>query len=438
MDTARIIDGRITTSSPPCPGVTAAGTYGFMKPKFDQVGVNWARVPMDSGSITVDVFNVFGSLTMLMPWNVTFNPIRRRCASRRSPRDVTVAANTAILTVPGSGLTPSDRLIEVRSSGGKESFPRNYPEFVFDVEGTVRDNYSLIGLGLTTKSGPEDAQNPVERPITAFTVTELDAERVRLRANPDRVKYLLREVVVVNLTRNQRRTFDIESPDVELAVTGGPASYQVTARDADNVGRAVTGRTVRPSPYGEGNLLVRARRGSIDPRARSGRGRRWRTGADRAPAHRPRRVRRPARRVVHGGFDVAFDGPADAQYSLTTYYDNRPPFQFYLPRFRVVARNTLTGKVVRTVEAFMPPPDEPRELGDITDDTIAPYVISGSHASAELRPRRNAHLHVLGSRWIPTACSRRWSSLDSDGAGCGAACRCRVAAVSSRSTRRAA
>src|SRR6185295_3223473 len=30
-DTARIIDGRIATSSPPCPGVSAAAVYGFLR-----------------------------------------------------------------------------------------------------------------------------------------------------------------------------------------------------------------------------------------------------------------------------------------------------------------------------------------------------------------------------------------------------------------------
>src|SRR5262249_50703785 len=30
-DTARVIDGRIRTSSPPCPGVTGTGVYGFLR-----------------------------------------------------------------------------------------------------------------------------------------------------------------------------------------------------------------------------------------------------------------------------------------------------------------------------------------------------------------------------------------------------------------------
>ena len=43
VDTAKLIDGRIRTSSPPCPGVTGAGVYGVYK-SSQPVGVSYAHM----------------------------------------------------------------------------------------------------------------------------------------------------------------------------------------------------------------------------------------------------------------------------------------------------------------------------------------------------------------------------------------------------------
>src|SRR4029079_4078140 len=46
IDTARVIDGRITTSSPPCPGVTGSGVYGFLR-AARPLGVIYGPVTVD-------------------------------------------------------------------------------------------------------------------------------------------------------------------------------------------------------------------------------------------------------------------------------------------------------------------------------------------------------------------------------------------------------
>src|SRR6185436_11118386 len=45
IDRARVIDGRIATSSPPCPGVLAAAVYGLVKSSHP-VGLNYAKVAL--------------------------------------------------------------------------------------------------------------------------------------------------------------------------------------------------------------------------------------------------------------------------------------------------------------------------------------------------------------------------------------------------------
>ena len=46
IDTAHVINGRITTSSPPCPGVTGTGVYGFLK-AARPLGVLYGPVTVD-------------------------------------------------------------------------------------------------------------------------------------------------------------------------------------------------------------------------------------------------------------------------------------------------------------------------------------------------------------------------------------------------------
>ncbi|MGC4081215.1 MAG: Ig-like domain-containing protein [Vicinamibacterales bacterium] len=55
VDTAKLINGQVRTSSPPCPGVTAAGVYGFYRAAHT-VGLNYAQIYASSyGGLRVSV-----------------------------------------------------------------------------------------------------------------------------------------------------------------------------------------------------------------------------------------------------------------------------------------------------------------------------------------------------------------------------------------------
>ena len=58
IDTARVIDGRITTSSPPCPGVTGTGVYGFLK-SARPLGVVYGPVTVLDRTLPPGVFIPF-------------------------------------------------------------------------------------------------------------------------------------------------------------------------------------------------------------------------------------------------------------------------------------------------------------------------------------------------------------------------------------------
>ncbi|MBL8139973.1 MAG: Ig-like domain-containing protein, partial [Acidobacteria bacterium] len=378
VDTARLLEGRIATSSPPCPGVTAAGTYGFVRPRFDQVGTNWSKIWSQAGGMKVDVFNVTGTgIALRLPWNITVEPDRQIACYPSLTNDVTIIQNHVVLTIPGASLTPADRQIVVTNRGLEQSFPRNVPEIVVDAPGKRSDPFRV-----SYQSTPIGGTSEDERLITFFSVSELTPTMVRIRINPDLLKSHVREIAVTNLSTRAVTRQAVASDDVRLPVTGGVSdTFAVRAIDADGVGRDLGSVAAEPSPYGTGNLVARARPGSIDP-----------TRAELPPelSHMPGRTALYLTRgqggfpepildseVVNGGFTHAFLGDPDDRLFLTIEYDTRAPFTIELPRFRVVARNTLKGTVVRTIEAFAPPPDEPFNIGDITDDTQSPYVIDG-------------------------------------------------------------
>ncbi|MEQ1870843.1 MAG: PKD domain-containing protein, partial [Vicinamibacterales bacterium] len=129
VDTARVINGRITTSSPPCPGVTAQAEYAFMKASRS-VGVNYGRYSSAAGVLaaqyavfstiaTVAASGVFGGPGMLgaMTAIATTAPLigvlsSPVCIPVLSGR-VTIAPNVTQVKIARDQLAPDDVQIQV-------------------------------------------------------------------------------------------------------------------------------------------------------------------------------------------------------------------------------------------------------------------------------------------------------------------------------------
>src|SRR5262249_38297845 len=143
---------------------------------------------------------------------------------------VTVASNTARLTIAGDKLAPSYREIVVTNrtrqsqgiSGSEQRFPRPLPQFVVETSGQGSHSFNVTAAGA---SGTVD----VER----FTVTELSSSRVRVIVNPDRIPISIDKLIVHNKTLNTDTTLPVPIESLELQVMGGAQdSYDVLAVDA--------------------------------------------------------------------------------------------------------------------------------------------------------------------------------------------------------------
>ena len=112
VDTAKLIDGRVRTSSPPCPGVLAAGTYGIYK-SDRPVGLAFGRM-YSSGSydglrFSVEALPTLAGIAVPFPVYGWQNPAPV-CLPVLTGR-VTVAPNTTRFKLKPEALQANDREI---------------------------------------------------------------------------------------------------------------------------------------------------------------------------------------------------------------------------------------------------------------------------------------------------------------------------------------
>ncbi|HEX7019740.1 MAG TPA: PKD domain-containing protein, partial [Gemmatimonadaceae bacterium] len=263
VDTAKLIDGRVQTSSPPCPGVLAAGIYGLYK-SVQPVGLAWGRMyqngSYDGLRMTIEVPPTLAGIAMPFPVYSWENPLPI-CLPMITSR-VTVGPNTIRLKLKPEALTAADREVIVRNTttGRDSHFRRDLLEYAFEVPGTQRDEYQAI---VVTTTG-------TQVPVAAIDVKPALAGKVIVTLDANSLHVDVAEVIVRNLTPNPDAEYHFPRAEVEFEVQvgGGIAdSYDITAIDADHVSRAVDMSLVDtfPSPHGSGNLLAKALPGTIDP-----------------------------------------------------------------------------------------------------------------------------------------------------------------------------
>ncbi|HEX4913045.1 MAG TPA: PKD domain-containing protein, partial [Vicinamibacterales bacterium] len=372
VDTARVIAGRIQTSSPPCPGVLAAQTYGFFE-SVRPVGVVYGKFPNPNPWAGARSDAVAQQLLLMatpflgpelagaIPYGVTddFPSLSRNiCLPALSGR-VTVTPNTQDIVIAGADLTPADREVVIRNtvSGQRFVYPREAVEFRTEIDGALTDNYQVRAL---TASG--------ESPV-GFELKAGPPGRTVVRVDMHAVAVGITAIVVRNLSQpGTEVAVPVAQVDVRAAVSGGgdAAQYSVQVITATGVSRAVPFRV--ESPFGPGRLVARAIPLTIDPGTRT----------FIKNLTRDTELEVPAQIIVdgRGGFDFAFDDNPDDRYAIEVrYVDNsRLPLVFAVPAIRVYAVNAVTGARRPIASIAMPPQDEPFNLGVVGGDVTAPFL----------------------------------------------------------------
>ncbi len=389
-DTARVIDGRIRTSSPPCPGVTGSGVYGFLK-SARPLGVTYAGIPNPNSQVSaqllvaaiVPMALVPGTLRMpiFMPAvagaaiamaeavHAEFlNQSRQICMPLLSGR-ITISASTVQLQLQPSEF---ERVVELTvtnlATSRTERFFQPFDETV-TVEGSNTDAFQVRGIDW---AGSARTLTATVAPRSYVQVLIANTE---LTVNDTQIK-------VTNLTRNKTWASGISSSasrplgSVSALLEGQPGdSYRADV--TDNTG-AIRTATFGIAPYavGNGNLIVRSALGTIDPTQAQldayNAGLPPELQAHGSPVVHVSLVRPDGSsetildvaagdtaRVVDGAFLYAFNGLVDRRYSVYVRYENGRVDSVDIPTFEIKVRRGLVGTEVKEIVGQVPARGEP-------------------------------------------------------------------------------
>ncbi|MFZ4858363.1 MAG: PKD domain-containing protein [Desulfuromonadaceae bacterium] len=403
VDTARIIDGKIRTSSPPCPGVTGAGVYGLLK-SSRPVGVNSVQMAANAygrNIVSVQPVWVSPNVPLILPFMslADLNP-QRICLPVLSGR-VSVVPNSQKIVIPVDDILTLDREIVIRNTSscipGRPNscpeihFPRNSLEYAYTVAGKLTDGFTVVAKDIANTAYP----------LNRFKVSAGEVGRVTVRVLVDSVSIALREFEITNLKSAVVDTFPIKTSALELPMEGAAAdTFIVTVYDANGATRNPA-FTVAPSPYGPGNLLFKALDSTIDPTADMILAYNTTVPPPANPLDINSAVTElklldfetgaeiiiPLAEVKAGGVRFAFQGDNSHKFVLDVKYkDGKHDYQT-MPGFRITVTNRQTGKVLTSVTAQSPLKDEPVNLPPISDDHQPPQLIAGPPRLDEVDPR---------------------------------------------------
>ncbi|MDD5106333.1 MAG: PKD domain-containing protein [Desulfuromonadaceae bacterium] len=403
VDTARIIDGKIRTSSPPCPGVTGAGVYGLLK-SSRPVGINAVQMAANAygtNIINIEPLWISPTVPVMLPFMTLANPNPQRiCLPVLSGR-VSVVPNSQKIVIPVEEVLTLDREIVIRNlsscnpakpnSCPEIHFPRNSLEYAYTVAGKISDGYTVVAKDTAS----------TEYPLSRFKVTAGEVGKVTIRVLVDSISIALQEFVITNLKTAAADTFPVTASALELPMEGGASdTYIVTVFDANGASRTPS-FSVTPSPYGPGNLLFKALDSTIDPTADMINA----YNASTPPPATPLDINSavielklidfddgtetliPLTAVKDGGVRFAFNGENAHKFVLEVKYaDGKNDYQT-MPSFRITVTNRQTGKVLTSITAQSPLKDEPINLPPISDDHQPPQLIAGPPRLDEVDPR---------------------------------------------------
>jgi hypothetical protein len=387
VDTAKLIDGKVTTSSPPCPGVMAAGVYGIFK-SARMLGLTYGTATTTVGDIVASVDVPFAALPFLSPLLFFSSDLEiplPMCLPVLSGR-VTVVSNSVTITVPRAQLGTSVSGLTVKNitQNTETQFGRAAIAFTVTVHGDSADTYKVLGtVGSESKPMPFKVL-PGLVAGTADVVLGIEA----LTLFPS-------EITVRNLTHPERDPENAPTPgdalQMTVGVTGGfNDRYSVHADDPTIGGCCPARFAVHPSAVGEGDLVASALPGTIDPtRAEieafnaahpndpplTGPGRtKVEVVSKNGSLSVVSSVEVPAAQITNGGFKFAFDGDVSLRFSVKVSYEDGSTNTFEVPMFRVTVSNPDTGEVIKSIVLPSPPADQPLNLGRLTNDKVPPQL----------------------------------------------------------------
>ena len=424
VDTARVITGRITTSSPPCPGVTGSGVYGFLK-AARPLGVVYGPVAVDR-TLPPGVFIPFlvgpglisfplspsdlltpgidGTLSIQDPLglgNYISAAGETAAVFMRAPAclpllsgKATLTTNRITLAVPTAQLTVADREIEVVNVPRAKT-TRYFRPFqpTLSIEG---GNADVLVVTAIDASGGRRTLTPTRTPRSYVRVLVAASEFT----TDDR------QVTIRNLDSTANFTSGLGgvAVDVEALIEGTVNdSYSVSVTGVAGPRPANFG--LLPYMYGDGNLVVRGAPGTIDPTAAQ-------IAAYNAvvPANKQLPITGAVTsvvleiangltsqshviadagdtsRLVGGAFNYAVNGSFDDNYTLHVFYADGKTIDIKIPMLRINMTNPTTGVVVRRVSSPVPPQGEPLLL-DLSPPTGPTVVTSSARSLLDVDPR---------------------------------------------------
>jgi pimeloyl-ACP methyl ester carboxylesterase len=400
VDTARLIEGRITTSSPPCPGVTGRGVYGFLR-SSRPVGVAYTAVPAGyeaqilAPTLMLPVPLVALPFLVSAPF-VSGPGLHQVCYPVLSGR-VTANPNAFTVKVARDAFTPADReiVVENRTRGTEHRFARNVLEVALRLSGAPTDQLEVTLVTLGT---------PV--PVTQYRVDDGGEGQIVVRLDADGLTIPFEQISIRNVTRNTTALFSLPSLAFEMSVPGRATdTIEVRVVDAAGSARSVVYDVVAPpGQLAYGNLRLRALPGTIDPTRPMIDA--WNaanpgspiTGAAVVELQIIDRSDSPERRIGvplsvleaagDGSIDFAFDADRTDQLWFSVRYEDGKVDSIRLPTFRVIVTSRQTGRVIRVVDQPSPPRGQPVNLGFTTGQRPATVLTSGPSSFSGVDPGR--------------------------------------------------
>ncbi|MCU1383320.1 MAG: hypothetical protein JWL71_2017, partial [Acidobacteria bacterium] len=423
VDTAHVIDQRIRTSSPPCPGVTGSGVYGFLKADRP-MGVVYGRGPVANADALSSAYaqaiidmQAIALVSVLMP---TSSPMTIGGAEG----DFLAIQNlskTFCLPLLGSRLSVTPNRVRIAIAPGDVK--------AGDLDLAVHDGalntdahffapfattFSVDGGDLDVFNGVMTDAFPHSRPM-ALTATPRTYVSVSVHGTD--LQLTDTSIAITDRTSKSSWSSGLQPApvrdanglptalnafsDVNAILEGAPGdTFEVAITDATGVSRSVALAAVAPYVVGHGNLLLRALPGTIDPthdeivafNARV-------QAAQQIPVNGVTRVvvqggtfsevlldnASSSAVIVGGGFVHAVQGSLDDQYTLTISYENGTVEQLRFPSFHVTVKTT-GGSELKKVNGFVPPRGEPLFI-DINVGGPQPQLTIGQGGFSAVDPR---------------------------------------------------
>ncbi|MCC6161758.1 MAG: Ig-like domain-containing protein [Acidobacteria bacterium] len=399
-DTVKYRDGRLTTASPPCPGVTAAAVYGLLKSTVPY-GLNYAQMYADGRYKLKMSMEVFQSAPIAIPYSAFSVELPKVVCFPAFVGRMSITPNTTRVTVPGDALRPADTALEVELKGRSAPlrFERRVAPFHLRVHGFRNDAFTVYAIGPEDPTGTKVHATRYDNERSFIDVNEADKQTMDFRFESSGVASPVTLVVDPDIISKPVTAFKVVAVRANASLVALVDDQKMTVNVPGAVADVVAVKAVTPHDYlglvdfdlrrdvpfmtfqavGPGNLVLRASPGTIDPP-------REEMGGVSGPARTRLYLASdedgfggidiPSQAIVQGGLEFPFDGPEGATYRVVTEYDTRPPYAVELPTVKYVLRNVNTGQILKTIFGQAPPRDEPVELPPLTDDDVSPTLLS--------------------------------------------------------------